>query len=552
MWRVNGANSVTIPIRTAITRRLPTAAGALWMLVVGLAFLAPALARGVHFGPFGHLNTIGLNAIPGATVHNPLASDQVEELGPWTMLAWREVHAGHLPLWNPYSAMGLPLAFNFQSATFSLPMLIGYMFPAGLAYTVEFVVKMVIAGTGVLYLMRVLKCDLIAGIVGGTIFELSGAFTGWLGWPQSGTFCWIGWLLASGIVVVKTRRWSAVAVFAVSFAFAIYGGHPEAAGITSCVVVTILAVVAIAQFLKTTAARARQGIFRMGAAIGLGACLAGPLLLPGSRIIASSVRTGVGTVELHVIPVSGVVNFAFAGFYGLPVTNSVYFGPINYYETAAYVGPIALALCLLGVWMYWRRIEIAAMAAMSAVLILVVFTPTGAKVVSALPVLHEIVWTRALVVVDFFIAALAGIGFQVLWNMGNRRLVRRRFAMITVAAGVCFIAVGFRSQIEHLVPAARAMRQHSLLLALPSVVIMLLVGALLIVKRERRAGQGTVVERTGSRSRIVLLRVGVLAMGAVQLVFLLTASGQIEPSSQVGFVTTPGIASLAQPLHAAI
>jgi len=39
------------------------------------------------------------------------------------------VHLGFLPLWNPYSGPGLPLAFNWQSASFGVPSLIGYLMP---------------------------------------------------------------------------------------------------------------------------------------------------------------------------------------------------------------------------------------------------------------------------------------------------------------------------------------------------------------------------------------------------------------------------------------
>ena len=75
---------------------------------------------------------------------------------PWSTLAWTQVHHGHLPLWNPYSGLGLPLAFNWQSAVFSLPALIGYLLPLHLAYTAQIIVTLVVAGTGAYALARVL------------------------------------------------------------------------------------------------------------------------------------------------------------------------------------------------------------------------------------------------------------------------------------------------------------------------------------------------------------------------------------------------------------
>ena len=71
-------------------------------------------------------------------------------------MAWTQVHHGQLPLWNPYEALGMPLAFNWQTAAFSVPALVGYLFPLRLAFTVEVMLTLVIAGTGVYALCRVL------------------------------------------------------------------------------------------------------------------------------------------------------------------------------------------------------------------------------------------------------------------------------------------------------------------------------------------------------------------------------------------------------------
>ena len=71
-----------------------------WIAIAGLAVLIPALSH-------------------GAGIYSYTAvEDKVDSAIPLSTLAWREVHAGHLPLWNPYSALGLPLAFNLNSMAF--------------------------------------------------------------------------------------------------------------------------------------------------------------------------------------------------------------------------------------------------------------------------------------------------------------------------------------------------------------------------------------------------------------------------------------------------
>ena len=202
-------------------------------LLVGFAFLyiAPALRHGTSLGPFDFLSTFGLTATPNVKPYNLVALDQILQGQPWTALDWTQVHSAHLPLWNPYSAMGTPLAFNFQSAPFSLPALVGYLVPVRYAYTVGVLVKMIVAGTGVMFLCRVLRLSNLASVFAGAVFELSGAFTGWLGWPQATAMSFLGWVIAATVLLLERRpgqsRAQAVALLALALALSIYAGHPE-------------------------------------------------------------------------------------------------------------------------------------------------------------------------------------------------------------------------------------------------------------------------------------------------------------------------------------
>ena len=101
------------------------------VVLAGVSVLIPALAHGTSLGPYDILQATGLNKVSNNKVHNSSTLDQISLFIPWTNLVWTQVHQGHLPLWNPYSALGMPLAFNWESAPFSLPVLIGYLFPFG-------------------------------------------------------------------------------------------------------------------------------------------------------------------------------------------------------------------------------------------------------------------------------------------------------------------------------------------------------------------------------------------------------------------------------------
>ena len=93
----------------------PDLLGLALVVVAGLCVLAPALIHGSSLGPFDLLLRYGLTQHAGVSVRNSQTTDQITEMIPWTVLNWTQVHHGHLPLWDPYNALGIPQLFNWQS-----------------------------------------------------------------------------------------------------------------------------------------------------------------------------------------------------------------------------------------------------------------------------------------------------------------------------------------------------------------------------------------------------------------------------------------------------
>jgi len=155
-------------------------------VVAAIAVLLPALVHGLSLGPFDQLSRYGLSTRPGTVVHYTGPGDQIEMLIPWTTLAWTQVHHGHLPLWNPYSGLGMPLVFNWQSASFSVPALLGYLVPVHLAFTVAEVATLLIAGSGVYVLGRVLRMGVLGAAMAATVVRAQRSFHGLVGMAQRG------------------------------------------------------------------------------------------------------------------------------------------------------------------------------------------------------------------------------------------------------------------------------------------------------------------------------------------------------------------------------
>ena len=443
------------PARAA---RWATPVAVAWLVAVAALYLAPALARGWQLGPFDMLGAWGLGSVPGASPHNVVDSDQIAQMMPWTAVVWHQVHAGHLPLWNPYNGLGLPLAFNFQSAPFGLPALVGYLVPVRFAYTAAVVVKLLVGGTGLLFLCRVLGLSNLAGAFAGTVFETSGAFTAWLGWPQTGVLCWLGWVLGAGLLVIGRRRpVRDVVLLAVLVSVAAYGGHPESFAIL-LLVLFVFAAVVVATGLASPAWRPRALLAGrdLGLAVFAGLALSAPLLLPGAQLVSRTARLSAS--GYRALPPTGIVDTLFAGFHGLPVSGRVYFGPANYYDMAAYVGVAAACLAILGLLAAWRDVRVSALAAVAVTTLAVVYFQPVATLVDNVPVATGLLWHRALVPFDMAIAALGGVGLDTIRRRGLEPAVLRRLGSLTGLAGACLLAVWIAHGHHHL-PSREAAEQ---------------------------------------------------------------------------------------------
>ncbi len=476
---------------------VPDLLGLLWVLAAAGAVVAPALAHGSSLGPFDLLSQVGLTKQPGVIVHNQQTGDLIRLFIPWSALAWTQVHHGQLPLWDPYSGLGMPLAFNWESAPFSLPALLGYLVPLRLAYTVGVLATLVIAGTGVYVLARLLRIGVLGSVLAATVYELSGQFMANLGWPLSSVMSWAGWLFVAAILVVRGRRRPRdVALFAVVLAFAVYAGYPEAVIILS-VALTVFLVVFLA--MRATWLRGSGPILRpvvdLVVAAVAGIALSLPLALPGLQIASESVRnaalpvTGIGgqTLIAH-----DVLHLILPGFDGLPWQGSTYFGPIftNYMESAAYLGVIALVLAVLAVAIRRRRHEVLALGAVAVVTGLLVFVPHLVSVIGRLPSAGRVRWYESLGPMTLALAVLAGMGMDVLVHAHGKRSVRYGAGAGFVAAGLALAALWSAGR-GHLPPSEAAVRSRSFLWPVVDTAVgLVVVGTLALVHRRGSRPRG--------------------------------------------------------------
>jgi hypothetical protein len=398
--------------------RAPDILGVLWVLGAAGAVMAPALAHGTSLGPFDLLSRYGLSQQPGVIAHNAQATDQIAEMIPWTTLAWTQVHHGQLPLWDPYSALGLPLAFNWQSGVFAAPALLGYLAPMHLAYTVQVLVTLALAGTGAYIFARVLGLGVMGSVMAGTIYELSGAFMGFLGWPIGSVMAWAGWIFAATTLVLRGRhRFRAVAFLAVVGAGAVYAGQPDALVVLGPSLLVFVVVVFVREQRGSGPRPVMRALVDLVAASGIGLGLSAPLLLPGLQLIPGSVFRNATRVN-SAISLHSLTSLMLPGYSATSLAHSRFFSV----GASDYVGVIAIVLAAMALVLRGKRPEVLAVGAVGVVMFALTFVPPVASVMNQLPFRAR--WHLGVVVVSFAIAVLAGVGVDIVVKSGRDWAVR--------------------------------------------------------------------------------------------------------------------------------
>ena len=159
-------------------------------LLLGLALLAlaPALRPGVVLGPFD----TNVPHLPWATAADRAylskggtLNDVTLQLAPWQAEARRQILAGRVPLFNPFSGAGEALLGNGQSAPFSLVSVLSLPLPTPRAQALRAFLKMLLALLGTFLVARELGCRPIFSLVAAVAYSYGGSLAVWQLFPLS-------------------------------------------------------------------------------------------------------------------------------------------------------------------------------------------------------------------------------------------------------------------------------------------------------------------------------------------------------------------------------
>ena len=525
-------NRVAGLARTVRSRRADVA-GVGTLIALALAFLSPAIKDGQSFGGFDldtSLTPLGSGVY--SVTHAVTNGDAVSQMVAWNDLSWRLIHSGHFPLWNPFSALGMPQFLNFESSVLSLPDLVSYLVPARFAFLVVVFVKLCLASTGAYYFARVLGCRPLSATFAGVTFMFAGAFSSWLTWPLTDVLAWSGWVCAFGLCCVRpTGKYRHIVGLAVAVAFSIYGGFPEA-NVMLVLAIACLVVVAVLLVAVQRRSISMPGLVRASFGSLLGGLLAAPLWFPGLQVISRSHRTAEGSYV--GLPTRSMALLFSQGYYNLPDgPNHLYLLPqFKYYEAVTYVGVIAVVLVVVAIGTSYRRPVVLGLTVALLFSIAMTYQPYGfhplQSFVNSIPELKLIRFERMRTVTAFLVAILAAVGLEQVLHPLRTLSTRRWFSLGAVAVAV---VVGYLDVNSALEPAVRHLRVGAL--AWPNICVLFCLGV---------AGYLWIAERAKSGARDVALIAA--ALSVTQAGFLFFAGVGIASYSKPFFETTSAIAQL--------
>jgi hypothetical protein len=217
-------------------------------------------------------------------VANYELQDVVMQFVPWT----RQVHESwrhlHVPLWNPYTAAGMPLMANMQSGALSPLRLLNLPLPLMQAFSAEAAMKVLVALTFAFLFCRKRGYDVLPSVTGAVAFGFGTFMTMWLHFPHPNVAAFLPAVLYQIDLLAERVTLGRFAFAALLGPIVLAGGHPETAAQT-----VLLAALYVLWIVCTDRDVERLRFLRTLVAVSFVALLlSAPILLPFLEILPQS------------------------------------------------------------------------------------------------------------------------------------------------------------------------------------------------------------------------------------------------------------------------
>ncbi len=378
----------------------------LFIFSVWFAFAHPYFLKGLVPFPSKYLVTFfpPWSAQYGMPVGNNAMPDVITQIYPWKRVTIDSWKMWQVPLWNPYSFAGTPLAGNYQSAVFTPFNLLFFILPEIDAWSILILLQPILAGIFMYLFLRSLARSYPASLTGSFAFMFCGFMVVWMAYGTLGyAVLWLPLVLYS----IQTQR---KLLLSIAVALSLYSGHFQMS----------LYVFGLATVFILFKKDIKLYLF-----LGLGLLIALPQLLPAYNAYMSSVRSSLFQAG-EIIPWNYLITVFAPDFFGNPVTRNDWFG--HYAEWASFIGVAPLLLAVYTIfrkkskeeWFFWLIAGATLLLATPSIL-------TNLLYQAKIPVLSTSAAGRIIVLLSFSLSSLAAAGFDGLnqdWRDNRRKAIK--------------------------------------------------------------------------------------------------------------------------------
>lgn len=448
---------------------------------------------------------------PWTTRKELLSADSVRQIYVWKEFAADQFKKGKLPLWNPYTFSGQPLAANFQSSAFYPLNLLYFFTDARNAWIILIILQPFLGGLFMHLAIRSFKVSLAASLFGATAFMFSSYLITWM---ENGniahSYIWLPLSFYSINSYFRNNRPRYILLLILSLALSVLGGHPQTAIYIYMVVVMYWIYKSQDAGLKII--KSLQIIFLIYvASFALSSIQLfptidfykdSPISLPFSKEV----------FDKFVLPYQNLLTFFASDLFGHPAANN--FWSFSYGDFTPYFGVIPL---VFSVWGAYRRLSDKLTKFILAAILFFTLASVSSPIsylikIFQVPILDSTASARFMSISIFLLIILSAFGFEDFIKNVKNKYYLKNFLKLSITLAIVYTALWafaifgtrFLTPVETW-QANLAVTRRNLILPTASYLLVLALSLTLIVSKNAR--------NSGKVISILILFIGTLVGG---------------------------------------
>lgn len=375
------------------------------------------------------------------TVHKELLNaDAIRQIYLWKELAADQFKNGQIPLWNPYTFSGQPLAANFQSSVFYPLNFFYFIFNPKDAWILLVMIQPLLAGLFSYLFLRGMKLTRTAAVYGATVFMFSSYLITWL---ENGnivhSYLWLPLIFFGVKELFESNKFRYFVIVTLSLTLAVLAGHPQTAIYIYCAFLLFWFYECFKR-RKNPNLRLKSifGIFALSLALSaiqwvptISFYLKSPISLPFSKEV----------FDKFLIPYTNFVTFFAPDFFGHPATEN--FWSFTYGDFTPYIGVIPLVFSALGFSLYKKNPFVVFSLIVSFLFLLAAVNSPISFLVKTLrlPILDSTSSARFMSITLFLLSMVSAFGFAHFFEQIKNRQFQRKFMLILASFGFVYFSL---------------------------------------------------------------------------------------------------------------